>query len=571
MLDHPASNHTTAEAPKGLIEPTLADVLVTIDRDGSLTKTKRDAWCCSIRRITDFLGRDPGSLPARILALRYGIARLHQAELGISRKTLQNHISNLKAAVRHVTGLKRLSGRGIALTPGWQGLFDRLTIPRLRLGLSGFARYCSATGVNPGSVSDSNVDAFIGYAREVQFTVKPKDLRKQVARCWNEAKETVSGWPQTSLTVPDFRRQAVSLPWDAFPPSFVEDVERYLCLLRGDSLLAEDAPDRPCKPSTIDARRSYLKLAASAAVQEGMPIESLRSLANLVSPNAVRHVLEHYIAKNEGEVVTFTIDMAERLYGIARTYVKVPEQELHALAKYCGKLRRKRRSGLTEKNMAVIRRFKDPEQRDRLKALPSNLFDEALKERRALVNAAVKAQIALAIQILLVAPMRLANLASLNLEDNIVEVGGPNPNYHIVIPAEDVKNETALEYPLPRIVSEMLDVYLRKFRPRLRHRESAWLFPGELDGHKTNSTLSNQITNRIAKELGARITPHQFRHLAAAFILDKDPANFEFVRRVLGHTNLQTTINYYVGLETVDAVRKFSAIALEGVDWRPPS
>ena len=79
----------------------------------------------------------------------------------------------------------------------------------------------------------------------------------------------------------------------------------------------------------------------------------------------------------------------------------------------------------------------------------------------------------------------------------------------------------------------------------------------------------DQIIKRITKELGIRVTPHQFRHLAAAFILEKDPANYEFIRRVLGHKNLETTIKFYVGLETVDAVRKFSAIALEEVDWKP--
>ena len=72
-------------------------------------------------------------------------------------------------------------------------------------------------------------------------------------------------------------------------------------------------------------------------------------------------------------------------------------------------------------------------------------------------------------------------------------------------------------------------------------------FPGEADGHKTKGTLSGQIIERITKELGIRVTPHQFRHLAAAFILEKDPANYEFVRRVLGHKNLETTINFYVG------------------------
>ena len=90
--------------------------------------------------------------------------------------------------------------------------------------------------------------------------------------------------------------------------------------------------------------------------------------------------------------------------------MKAQEEQLLRLERFCLKLRRERRHGLTGKNMAVIRAFKDPQNRARLKALPGQLFDAALAERDALVQAAVTAAIALAIQIELVAPMRLANL-----------------------------------------------------------------------------------------------------------------------------------------------------------------
>jgi integrase len=567
MLDTPLPPAELTRAEIKLLEQSLADIQTAIRNDFSLPKSTRDALCCSLRRVAKFLGRDLSQLPARLGALRFGISRLHHAQLGISRKTLQNHIANVKAAIRHVAGQKRLSGRGIALTPAWKSLYDQLTLPRLRLGLSGFLKYGSATGIDPSSLSDTSVAAFISYATEVQFTVNPNDLHKQVTRCWNRARETVPGWPQITLTVPDFRPQRASLSWEAFELSFLQDVERYLSLLGGKNLLDEDAPDQPCKPSTIKTRRIYLRLAASAAVKQGVPVESLCSLADLVSPPVVRLILEHYLAKKGGKIVIFTIDLAERLYAIARTYVKAPEEQLRQLERYCIKLRRKRgrRPGLTEKNMAVIRKFKDPQNRERLKALPGRLFDEALAERDAPIQAAVKAEIALAIQILLVGPMRLANLAALNLEENVVRVGGIEPTYHLVIPPEDVKNEQPLEYPLPKIVNEMLGLYLAVFRPRLCRGETPWLFPGELAGHKTKGTLSGQIIARSTKELGIRVTPHQFRHLAAALILEKDPANYEFARRILGHTNLQTTINFYVGLETVEAVRKFSAMALEDV------
>ncbi|MGH6791506.1 MAG: tyrosine-type recombinase/integrase [Methyloceanibacter sp.] len=550
---------------------TLADVLVAIEGDASVPKAARDGWRCSIRRVAKYLARDPAQLPARLGALRYGITRLHHAQLGIIRKTLQNHVVNLKQAIRYFSGLKRLSGRGITFTPPWKALYEQLAVRRLRLGLSSFFRYCSACGIDPASVSDATVEAFIRYTGEVQFTVKPRDLHKQVARCWNRAKELLPDWPPTVLTVPDFRPKSESLPWGAFLPSFVQDIERYLSRLGSQSLLDEDAPDRACKSSTIEHRRTCLRLAASAAVKEGVSIDALRLLADLVSPSVVRVILDHYLAKKGGKVVTFTIDLAERLYSIARVYVKAPEAQSQVLKRYCVKLRaaRGRRPGLTAKNMAVIRHFKDPGNRARLKALPGKLFDEALKEQDAPIQAAVKASIALAIQILLVAPMRLANLAALSLEDNVVQVGGIEPSYHLVIPPENVKNDQPLEYPLPKVVNDMLGLHLARFRPRLCRGDSPWLFPGEFGGYKTKSTLSGQIIETISKELGVRVTPHQFRHLAAAFILEKDPANYEFVRRVLGHKNLQTTITFYIGLETLEAVRKFSAMALEDVDWSP--
>ena len=149
MLTNSLIFQGSANAPISLLEPTLADVHAAIEHDPLLPKSTREALCCSLRRVANFLGRDLSQLPARLGALRHGIARLHHAQLGISRKTLQNHIANLKAAIRHVAGQKRLSGRGIALSPAWRSLYDLLTDRRLRFGLSGFLKYCSATGIDP--------------------------------------------------------------------------------------------------------------------------------------------------------------------------------------------------------------------------------------------------------------------------------------------------------------------------------------------------------------------------------------------------------------------------------------
>jgi integrase len=98
---------------------------------------------------------------------------------------------------------------------------------------------------------------------------------------------------------------------------------------------------------------------------------------------------------------------------------------------------------------------------------------------------------------------------------------------------------------------------------------SPWLFPGESDGHKTETTLSGQIIDRITKEIGIRVTPHQFRHLAAAFILETRPITSSCAAFSVTRTCRPRSTSMNVGLETVEADRKFSAMALEDIAWRP--
>jgi integrase len=67
--------------------------------------------------------------------------------------------------------------------------------------------------------------------------------------------------------------------------------------------------------------------------------------------------------------------------------------------------------------------------------------------------------------------------------------------------------------------------------------------------------LGIQVTERIQKVTGLRITLHQYRHAAAAVYLKDHPGDYETVRRFLGHRNIRTTVNRYCGLETTQATR----------------
>src|ERR1700722_78700 len=77
---------------------------------------------------------------------------------------------------------------------------------------------------------------------------------------------------------------------------------------------------------------------------------------------------------------------------------------------------------------------------------------------------------------------------------------------------------------------------------------------------KEKISFSTQIVERVQKSTGLRITVHQFRHAAGALILKHRPGEYELVRRVLGHKSVQTTIRFYLSLETTQASEIFTDI-----------
>lgn len=64
----------------------------------------------------------------------------------------------------------------------------------------------------------------------------------------------------------------------------------------------------------------------------------------------------------------------------------------------------------------------------------------------------------------------------------------------------------------------------------------------------------------IADRLGLDIYPHAARHLAAFLYLRAHPGQYEMVRRILGHRSVQTTIQFYCGLETDAAAQAFDKV-----------
>ncbi len=115
---------------------------------------------------------------------------------------------------------------------------------------------------------------------------------------------------------------------------------------------------------------------------------------------------------------------------------------------------------------------------------------DAIRDR-APVKAAGLSQLAVAIAILSVFPVRLGNLGTIRIGENLIRPGGPGTPYWLVFSRHDVKNRIRLETVFDADVAKLIDNYIdNHFNVLLRGANEPWLFPGMKCGHKGLATLS---------------------------------------------------------------------------------
>jgi integrase len=424
--------------------------------------------------------------------------------------------------------------------------------------------------IQPSSVDEVVLDAYMRSRAETTSLASGHAARRSIARAWNDCVGVVEGWPARRLIEPAVKTKE-GPAWEEFSEGLRRDVD---VVLGGLTRVRRDAKGnrlRPCKQSTVRTRRAELKAAARMAVRQGVPIETLTSLAALVHPDVAELVIDTYWKADGPEPGVYTIDLGWKFLSIARAMGCLDETALERLDDMRASLEFYRRGGLTEKNMALIRQVVSGDVWSEVINLPGVLIARARSIRdQSPVKAAVTAQLAVAIAILTHAPVRLSNLVQIRLDQNLIKPGGLNSSYMLMFPHYDVKNRVDLQFPFDNELTALIDEYVHNYRSiLLRGSNDLWLFPGESGGCKDAKTLSGQITERIEKATGLFITVHQFRHAAAAIWLRHKPGDYETVRRILGHRNIQTTINFYCGLETMQSNRDFGDLVRKLIKVAP--
>ena len=202
---------------------------------------------------------------------------------------------------------------------------------------------------------------------------------------------------------------------------------------------------------------------------------------------------------------------------------------------------------MTDKNKLRIKQFDDREKLHALLDLPAKMMREACASPIPTKAEARIAQMAVLIELLLIAPLRIGNVAALELGRTLILHS--RKNGQIIIDKSEVKNDIDLEVPLSAEFMRLLHIYLDRFHSLLAPPGCRMLFPSADSAHKRKTVMSHQIKTCLARRCGIDMSAHTFRHFAANLFLDDHPGAYGGVRMLLAHKGIGTSMKFYCGTE----------------------
>ncbi len=559
-----------AITPARRVEPityTIADAIKCVRTWSDVLPTRQRDMISALMRAAQVTRLQPGAVQFTPANLRATLLGQPAAALGVTDATFRNIRSHLKAV-----GLRL----GIIEAPETQQSLEWTTLLSLlsgkkALALISFGRFCTAQRIAPVAVDDDVVRQFQTWLTDHTFATNPAKLAGSVRGAWNSAVRSVAGWPQRPLSKLRDRGQYI-LPLSAFPSSFRESLDKFATKLAPPPvgmIFGSDLDDendvtpyrRACRPSTIRTRLDHLRWAASAVAATGVSIEEITSLEALVTPlKRARDALAFLHERAGGKPSASASHVAEAMRIIAKYHARSSETEVAKIKDWAKQLSPDYTS-ITKKNRSHIEAMLEPRREAKLYALPSTLMKAARHLRLAAPHQAASLALrAVAIELLTHIPLRLANVIGLRLDVHLCRADPLRGQItRLSIPANEAKGRKPLEMPVPHHLAATLQEWINDFRPIMGSADCRYLFPGHGTGDRpiTPQGMRDAIRDTIEQYIGVRLTPHQFRHLAAHVFLRDNPGQYEILRQLLGHADLKSIIRSYAGLERTAAIVSF--------------
>jgi hypothetical protein len=531
---------------------TFDEAIMAIKESGTVEPDRVKAFEREVRWVQTRLprGRDgspPPPLPCHPEQLRQILKLIVPGRHEISKKRWYNIRCELAAIQRKTGWLTPRASRVEINSPEWQFVTSSLDGDPAYAMVRNWAVFCEGRGIMPSEVGLTAFEEYQAHLEQNTSKRAPKQTCEALRYVWNRLTKHCPTWGGKPL--PRKRSpQCIRGDKNDLSLEFYEDLEAYLAKLLNPGRYARGAFNRPASAKTIQSRRDILTLSGHILRQAGWEREQLTSLHQMAHPNAVQVILDAYHDRNcpDGKWTVGAETTAVVLKMMARQWSKLLPADLSETEAICSSVRPPLNS-YPRRAATRLRQFDDRAVERRFWALPQMLWEEAKKHeaKKRLKLAATYAKYALALAISFDKPLRVTNLASLDLgldferdrKGNIVSIkieGERTTKGAAII-------EGALTPPTQRKLKEFCD----KYRPRLLKNESSALFPGDKSEVVNQGSFGRHITELVHRHLGIDVNPHLIRALVATVILDENPEDVVLAQRMLDHKSPETTKKYY--------------------------
>ena len=546
---------------KSITKPilTMRDVDEALDEHDEVPLRKRREIKSAIRSIFREIGRSPSEFRADPADLRRIVESVSWQSTGVSKASWQNSLSLLRAGLRIVgIDVKREHHRHLT-TLAWSAALAALPKSKGK-ALTTLAGWASAMAIEPDMVDEAVFARYCTYLEETS-------LRKGVRRSILATRWALNAWlraahsnrPEIPLRGP---RRFQSRPWEAFPPSFRDDIDAWKEWAAAghdeDDFDDDDREDRPAlRPATIKNYLNALRRAASRLADDGIPIERFVGLHTLVEDDCVRRLrrlLRQNVAEEKADPAV--VQTFSALLSGARWVEEVHPDVMVAAVnagiarahKAVGKAAN-RRGGMADKHKLVLAALRNPRLGARYRNLAARVMIHfPVGKPLSVANASVIQMLVLH-EVLQETGIRIGNAAALDLDRHIVRpfVGKDVP-WLVFIPLKETKTGKPINLELSMATTALLDDYLVRARPLLQKFPSPAVFLTMNGLRKTAKELSTQYGNFTEYEIGIRITPHFHRHYCATTIVNEG-GDLLTASKLLTHASPQTTASFYAHLE----------------------
>ena len=162
-------------------------------------------------------------------------------------------------------------------------------------------------------------------------------------------------------------------------------------------------------------------------------------------------------------------------------------------------------------------------------------------------------------------PLRLRNLAELEISRHIVQVGE-----QFILRLAETKGGQSHEGPVHPTVSDPLRRYLRRHQLVLLRQRGRWYAPpgdalwiSKHGSRCSETTFENVVRKRTGADARPPLSPHLFRSYAATSVAVNAPDSVDIISAVLIHGSPRTGERYYSLASSLEASRAHSALLHE--------